>query len=431
MRHRGRDYFMVMASRKIKHIAAREILDSRGNPTIEVMVTLRSGITGTASVPSGASTGTHEALELRDGGKRYNGKGVTKAAANVNETVNRLLRGIDVTMQQDIDRLMIKKDGTENKSQLGANAILGVSLACARAGAVAMGMPLYRYLRHVYKIQYTDFVMPRPMMNIMNGGAHANWALDVQEFMIVPKASSMQKMVQIGAEVFHALGGALHKKKLPTGKGDEGGYAVDLKNNEDAFKLIIDAITQAGYKHGTNVDLAVDVAASEFYAAKKYKFKKPRAARSSQQMIDLLLDWQKKYKLISIEDGLSEDDWKHWPLLTAELSKRGVMDVGDDLFVTNITRLEQGIEQGVANAILIKLNQIGTLTETISAIYMAKVNDYKTIISHRSGETCDTFIADLAVAVRADFIKTGSLSRSERVSKYNRLMQIEQETQRR
>ncbi len=417
-----------MASRKIKHIAAREILDSRGNPTIEVMVTLRSGVTGTASVPSGASTGTHEALELRDGGKRYNGKGVTKAVANVNETLHRLLRGIDVTQQQDIDRLMIKKDGTDNKSHLGANAILGVSLACARAGAAATGMPLYRYLRHVYKIQYSDYVLPRPMMNIMNGGAHANWALDVQEFMIVPQATSFAKMVQMGVETFHVLGDILAKKKLPTGKGDEGGYAVELKKNEDAFAYIIDAITKAGYKHGKNIDIAVDVAASELYSNKKYKLRKPRATLTSAKMMELLLEWQKKYQLISIEDGLAEDDWKYWPALTAELNQRKVMDVGDDLFVTNISRLEQGIEQGVANAILIKLNQIGTLTETISAIYMAKVNDYKTIISHRSGETCDTFIADLAAAVQADFIKAGSLSRSERVSKYNRLMQIEAET---
>lgn len=417
-----------MASRRVQKVSAREILDSRGNPTIEVTVTLKNGVTGTASVPSGASTGVHEALELRDGQKRYGGKGVLKAVENVNTTINRLLKGIDITHQQDIDRLMIKKDGTHNKSKLGANAILGTSLACARAGANALNMPLYTYLRHIYKIQYKDYKMPRPMMNIMNGGAHANWALDIQEFMILPKASSMEKMVQIGAEVFHSLGSILKDKKLPTGKGDEGGYAVELKNNDDAFKLVIEAIKKAGYKHGTNVDLAVDVAASEFYSNKKYKLTKPKKSLSSNQMIKQVLEWQKKYKLVSIEDGLSQDDWDNWPKLTKELSKRKVQDVGDDLFVTNVERLEKGIEAGVGNSILIKLNQIGSLTETISAIYLAKINHYKTIISHRSGETADTFIADLAVAVQSDMIKTGSLSRSERVEKYNRLMEIEAET---
>lgn len=417
-----------MASRRVHSITAREILDSRGNPTLEVTVTLKNGATGVASVPSGASTGTHEALELRDKQKRYHGKGVLKAVHNVNTTIHRLLKGIDVTHQQDIDRLMIKKDGTSNKSSLGANALLGVSLASARAGATALKMPLYQYIRHIYKIQYDTYQMPRPMMNIMNGGAHAHWALDIQECMIVPRGSSMSEMVRIGAEVFHALEDILDSKRLPTGKGDEGGYAVPLKKNEDAFELMRQAIKKAGYSQGKHVDFAIDVAASELYNGKKYILQKPKKSLTSDQMIKQLLEWQKKYKLISIEDGLAEDDWKHWPLLTRELTKRKVQDVGDDLFVTNVERLERGIDEGVANAILIKLNQIGTLTETISAIYLAKIHHYKTIISHRSGETADTFIADLAVAVHADMIKTGSLSRSERVEKYNRLMKIEEET---
>jgi enolase len=416
-----------MASLKIQKITAREILDSRGNPTIEVTVTLKDGTTGVASVPSGASTGVHEALELRDGGRRYNGKGVQRAVKNVNTTINRLLKGIKVTDQQDIDMLMLKKDGTDNKSVLGANALLGVSLACARTGAQATSMPLYAYLRKVYKISYKGYTLPRPMMNILNGGAHAHWALDIQEFMIVPKNISFSKMVQMGSEIFHQLGENLQSKKLPTGKGDEGGYAVPFKKNEEAFQTIIKAIKDSGYRHGVNVDVAIDAASSEFYAKKKYMLTKPKKSLSSTQMIKLLLEWQKKYKLISIEDGLSEDDWKHWPILTKELTKRKVMDVGDDLFVTNAQRLERGVDEGVGNAILIKLNQIGTLTETIKTIHMAKVNGYKVIISHRSGETADTFIADLAVAVNADYIKTGSLSRSERVEKYNRLMKIEEE----
>lgn len=414
-----------MASKKIKNIVAREILDSRGNPTIEVRVTLVSGVSAVASVPSGASTGSHEALELRDGDKkRYGGLGVLKAVNHVNGEINKLLRGINVTDQQDIDRLMIRLDGTENKTRLGANAILGVSLAAARTASLALNMPLYRYLRKVYKISYKDFKMPRPMMNILNGGAHAGWTLDLQEYMIVPKAKTMARMVQTGSEVFHALGKILKEKKLSTNKGDEGGYAVSLKKNEEAFVLIQKAIKAAGYKQGVDVDLAIDAAASEFYNNKQYTFAKPKKKFSSSAMIKLLEKWRKAYNLISIEDGLSEDDWASWNTLTKKLGKSTQL-VGDDLFVTNISRLEKGIESHVANSILIKLNQIGSLTETISAIYMAKINNYTTVISHRSGETTDTFIADLAVAVQADMIKTGSLSRSERVSKYNRLMEIE------
>lgn len=418
-----------MASRKIQQITAREIIDSRGNPTIEATVILKNGISGKASVPSGASTGIHEALELRDKDKnRYLGMGVRKAVHHVNTEISRLLKGVDVVEQQDIDRLMIKLDDTPNKSRLGANAILAVSLASARTASIATGIDLYKYLRKIYKIHYQDIKMPRPMINILNGGAHANWATDVQEFMIVPKGRTMADMVRTGSEIFHALGGILKTKKFSTNKGDEGGYAADLKKNEDAFVYIQQAIKKAGYKQGHDVDLAIDAASSEFYKAKKYQLNKPKKKLTTTGMISLLAKWQKQYGLISIEDGLAEDDWSGWQTLTKKMGDQCML-VGDDLFVTNTVRLEQGIESDVANAILIKLNQIGTLTETISAIYLAKINDYKTIISHRSGETADTFIADLAVAVNADFIKTGSLSRSERVEKYNRLMEIEEQNQ--
>lgn len=414
-------------SKKITLITAREILDSRGNPTVEATVHVQGGFKGTACVPSGASTGSHEALELRDGDKkRYGGKGVLKAVKHIEGEINKLLKGIDVTKQQDIDRLMIKLDGTKNKARLGANAILAVSMASARAAANSLNQELYVYLRHAYKIHYKTFEMPRPMMNILNGGAHANWTVDFQEFMIIPNSRSMSEMVRIGAEIFHTLGSLLKKMKLSTNKGDEGGYAVDLKNNEIAFDLIIKAIKEAGYKHAVNVDLGIDAAASEFYKNGSYVLTKPKKKLSSAKMVAQLIAWTKKYKLISIEDGLAEDDWKSWVSLTEKMGDK-VQLVGDDLFVTNTERLQMGIDQGAGNAILIKLNQIGTLTETIAAIYLAKVNDYNVIISHRSGETSDVFIADLAVAVNADFIKTGSLSRSERVEKYNRLMEIEKQ----
>ncbi len=417
----------MLNPRKIKNIKAREILDSRGNPTVEVKVYLKNGLCTKASVPSGASTGKHEALELRDKNKkRYLGKGVLKAVKNVNNEINYLLKNIDVSKQQDIDKLMIKLDDTDNKSKLGANAILGVSLACARAGAKSMALPLYRYLRRTYKIHYKNYKMPLPMMNILNGGKHANWALDIQEAMIVPKASKMSKRVQMGSEVFHHLGELLKKKKMNTFVGDEGGYAVNLKKNEEAFKLILAAIKKAGYKPYKNIDLAIDAAASEFFNKTKKQYKINGKQLKPGKLIDLYQDWVKKYKLALIEDGLAEDDWDNWQILTKKLGNKCIL-IGDDLFVTNTKRLQKGIDMNVANAILIKLNQIGSLTETIATIYLAKMNGYKVIISHRSGETCDNFIADLAVAVNADYIKTGSLSRSERISKYNRLMEIEEE----
>ncbi|MBD3359577.1 MAG: phosphopyruvate hydratase [Candidatus Buchananbacteria bacterium] len=417
----------MLNPRKIKNIKAREILDSRGNPTVEVKVYLKNGLCTKASVPSGASTGKHEALELRDKNKkRYLGKGVLKAVKNVNNEINYLLKNLDVSKQQDIDKLMIKLDDTDNKSKLGANAILGVSLACARAGAKSMALPLYRYLRRTYKIHYKSYKMPLPMMNILNGGKHANWALDIQEAMIVPKAGKMSKRVQMGSEVFHHLGELLKKKKMNTFVGDEGGYAVNLKKNEEAFKLILAAIKKAGYKPYKNIDLAIDAAASEFFNKSKQQYKINSKQLKSGKLIDLYKEWVKKYKLALIEDGLAEDDWDNWQVLTEKLSDKCIL-IGDDLFVTNTKRLQKGIDMNVANAILIKLNQIGSLTETIATIYLAKMNGYKVIISHRSGETCDNFIADLAVAVNADYIKTGSLSRSERISKYNRLMEIEEE----
>jgi enolase len=417
----------MLNSRKIKKIIGREILDSRGNPTVEVKVILKNGISAKASVPSGASTGSHEAWELRDNNKkRYGGKGVLKAVKNINESLDYLLRGMDVSRQQDIDRLMIKLDDTTNKSSLGANAILGVSLACARAGATAMAIPLYRYLRQIYRIHYKEFKMPLTMMNVLNGGRHANWALDVQECMIIPKRGNMAKRVQIGSEVFHSLGALLKKKGLSTNVGDEGGYAVKFKKNDEALAVLVAAIKQAGYQPFKDVGLGIDAASSEFYNNKKKAYKIDGKQLKASQLIALYKKWLSKYKLILIEDGLAEDDWANWQKLTETMGSNCLL-IGDDLFVTNIKRLQQGIDQQVANAILIKLNQIGSLTETMQAIYLAKSHNYKVIISHRSGETCDSFIADLAVAVNADYIKTGSLSRSERVNKYNRLMEIEAE----
>jgi enolase len=417
----------MFSNKKIKKITALEILDSRGNPTLSVEVILKNGIIGKAAVPSGASTGSHEVLELRDNDKkRYGGKGVLKAVKNVNTELNFLLKNIDVTEQQDIDRLMIKLDDTENKSNLGANAMLGVSLACAEAGAKAMNMPLYKYLRHIYTIHYKNFHLPRPMMNVLNGGKHAGWATDIQEFMIVPKANSMSKRVQIGSEIFHALASILKEKKHPTLVGDEGGFALKLKKNEMALDLLLSAIKRSGYKLTKNVDLAIDAAASEFYSSSKKVYKLNGKEFSSLRLINLYKKWVKKYKLILIEDGLAEDDWQAWRVLTKKLGEKCLL-IGDDLFVTNGERLQKGINIQAANAILIKPNQIGTLTETVSTVYTAKMNNYKVIISHRSGETCNTFISDLAVAVNADFIKAGSLSRGERVAKYNRLLEIEKE----
>lgn len=416
----------MFSSKKIQKITAREILDSRGNPTLEVKVFV-NGIIGKASVPSGASTGSHEAWELRDNDqRRYGGKGVLKAVKNVNDPVNYLLKGLDVTRQQDIDRLMIKLDDTPNKKEIGANASLGVSLACARAGAQVMNLPLYKYLRKIYNIHYANFRLPFPMVNVLNGGKHANWSTDIQEFMIIPKAKAMAKRVEWASEIFHGLGAILKSKGFLTLVGDEGGYAVHFKKNEEALRYLVLAIKKAGLKFGKDVVLGIDAASTEFYNAKKKIYKFEGKQLSAQKLINLYASWQKKYKLASIEDGLAEDDWQGWKKLTQKLGAKCLL-VGDDLFVTKSERLQKGIDQGVANAILIKPNQIGTLTETIAAIYLAKQNNYQIVVSHRSGETCDSFIADLAVAVNADYIKAGSMSRSERVAKYNRLMEIEEE----
>ncbi len=412
---------------KIASIVAREILDSRGNPTVEAKVILQNGLSGRAEVPSGASTGIHEALELRDGDKkRYGGKGVLQAVKNVNTLIAESLKGHRVEDQRALDEKMLALDGTSNKANLGANAILAVSLAAARAGALSAGVPLYRYIRKTFDLQYPDFHLPTPTMNIVNGGRHANNGLSIQEFMIIPKHALCKERVRMGVEVFQALKSILSKKNISTAVGDEGGFAPVLKSNEDALKLIMQAITAAGYAPGKQVSLGLDLASSEFYDKNKYFFKDKKTASSAKQMIEVLKKWLVKYPLVSIEDALAEDDWSSWQFLTKELGKKVAL-VGDDLFVTNSARLQEGIEKKVGNAILIKVNQIGSLTETIDTIQLAQKNKYKVSVSHRSGETADTFIADLAVAVNADFIKTGSLSRSERVEKYNRLMEIEDE----
>jgi enolase len=409
----------------IASIQAREILDSRGNPTIEVDVLLDNGASGRAAVPSGASTGEHEALELRDGdAKRYMGKGVLKAVTNVEKFMSPALRGADVTDLIDIDRTLIALDGTKTKSKLGANAMLGVSMACARAGAVVTGQSLFRYLGGPLAR-----TMPVPMMNIINGGAHATNTVDLQEFMIVPVgAETFSDALRMGTEVFHTLKKVLVKRKMATGVGDEGGFAPDLKSDEEAITVILEAIELAGYAPGTDICLALDCAASELYDKKKsYVFKKSGGgSKSASQMVELYEKWINKYPIVSIEDGLAENDWKGWEELTAAVGDR-VQLVGDDLFVTNPEFLARGIEEDVANAILIKLNQIGTVTETLETIEMAKRNGYQNIISHRSGETEDTFIADLAVGTNAGQIKTGSTSRSDRIAKYNQLLRIESE----
>ncbi len=418
-----------MAS-KIKDIRAREILDSRGNPTVAVVVETEGGALGAASVPSGASTGIHEALELRDGDKsRYEGKGVLKAVQNVNTVIRRKLLGMDVTQQRKLDEAMLDLDGTENKSGLGANAILGVSLAAARAGAARKEMPLYDYLRFAFGLSKKGYAMPLPMMNILNGGRHADFAIDFQECMIIPKMKRFSERVRAGSEVFHALGRILKKKGHVTSVGDEGGYAPRLPSNEEAFNLILDAIEDAGYAPGKDIGLGTDVAASEFYDADKnvYALNVEKKTLKAPELIRLYEKWLAKFPLMTIEDGLAEDDWDNWELLTKKLGKKLTL-VGDDLFVTNVKRLEMGINRGVANAILIKVNQIGSLSETMDTMLLAQQHGYKLAISHRSGETADTFIADLAVAIGAEFIKTGSLSRSERLEKYNRLMEIEEAT---
>ena len=409
----------------IKEVYAREVLDSRGNPTIEVEVETESGAKGRAMVPSGASTGVHEALELRDkDSKRYKGKGVLKAVNNVNEEIAPEIIGYDVTAQMLIDNLMIKLDGTPNKSRLGANAILGVSMAVAKAAADYYGMPLYQYFGG-----FNAHLMPTPMMNILNGGAHADWCIDFQEIMIVPsKAKTFADAVRMGAEVFHTLKEVLKQKGLNTSVGDEGGYAPKLSSNEEAIQLVIKAIKQAGYKPGVDIFLALDVASSEFYdaATKKYHLKSENKELTAKELVSFYESICSKHPIVSIEDGLAEDDWDGWKYLTARLGTR-VQLVGDDLFVTNTERLLKGIQNNTANAILIKVNQIGTLTETFAAIEMAKKAGYAAVISHRSGETEDTTIADIAVGLNAGQIKTGSLSRTDRIAKYNKLIRIEDE----
>jgi enolase len=409
--------------RTVQAREAREILDSRGNPTIEVDVVLSNGRCGSAAVPSGASTGSHEALELRDKKKRYGGKGVQKAVDNVNREIARVLRGRDAGKQEQIDQLMIDLDGTPNKRRLGANAILGVSLAVAKAAAASSNVPLYEYLGG--KQART---LPVPLMNILNGGAHADNSVDMQEFMIVPVgARSFAQALQMGAETFHALKKVLTKKKYSTAVGDEGGFAPQLRSNQEAVEVLLQAIESAGYSPGRQIAVALDVAASEFYDDGSYVFHKSDGKRrSAEAMIRYYRDWIGRYPIVSIEDGLAEDDWTGWKSLSDQIGNQ-VQLVGDDLFVTNRERLERGIKLKIANSILIKLNQIGTLTETLQTIARAKEAGYTNVISHRSGETEDVTIADLAVAVNAGQIKTGSLSRGERTAKYNQLLRIEEQ----
>ena len=408
----------------IIEINARQILDSRGNPTVEADVTLESGVTGRAAVPSGASTGEHEALELRDGdSERYNGKGVEKAVAAIEDEIQPEVLGLDAVDQMVLDRTMIALDGTENKGRLGANAILAVSLAAARAAASELDLPLYRYIGGPMAR-----VMPMPLMNVLNGGAHASNTVDVQEFMIVPVGGKdFATALRMGAEVFHALKKVLTKRGLSTAVGDEGGFAPDLPNDEEALNALVEAVEAAGYRAGKDVAFALDVAASELYKGGKYTFKKSGGGtHDAAGMIELYTRWLDKFPIVSIEDGLAENDWGGWAQLTAELGDR-VQLVGDDIFVTNSEYLARGINEDVANSILVKVNQIGTLTETLEAIELARANGYQSIISHRSGETEDTFIADLAVATNAGQIKTGSASRTDRIAKYNQLLRIEEE----
>ena len=405
-------------------VHAREILDSRGNPTVEAEVTLSGGATGRAAVPSGASTGEHEAVELRDGDEsRYKGKGVLKAVENVEGEIAQALGGMDASQQRDIDLRMLDLDGTENKARLGANAILSVSMACARACANQLEIPLYRYLGGV-----NGNILPVPMMNILNGGAHADNNVDFQEFMAMPVgAESFNEALRWGAEVFHTLKGVLKKRGYNTAVGDEGGFAPSLKSNVEAIEVILEAIQQAGYTPGEQIAIALDPAASEFYKDGKYIFKKSdKSEKTPEEMVRFWSDWVNKYPIVSLEDGLGEEDWEGWKLLTDELGDK-IQLVGDDLFVTNPEFLMRGIENGVANSILIKLNQIGTLSETLDAIEMARRSGYTAVISHRSGETEDPFIADLAVATGAGQIKTGSASRTDRVAKYNQLLRIEEQ----
>ncbi|HKB45298.1 MAG TPA: phosphopyruvate hydratase, partial [Chitinophagaceae bacterium] len=409
----------------ISEIFARQILDSRGNPTIEADVITDEGAIGRAAVPSGASTGVHEAVELRDGDKKiYGGKGVLNAVKNVNDIITPALIGYDVADQTGIDEMMIQLDGTANKGKLGANAILAVSMAVAKAAAEEASLPLYRYIGGT-----NAKVLPIPMMNILNGGAHADNKIDFQEFMVMPiGASTFSEGLRWGVEIFHALKSVLKKKGYSTNVGDEGGFAPDIQSNEEAIDTVMNAISAAGFKAGTQVSIAMDPAVSEMYdgAKKVYHFHKSDGKKlSSEKMVDFWANWAKNYPIVSIEDGMAEDDWKGWKLLTDKLGSK-IQLVGDDLFVTNVTRLQQGIDKGVGNALLVKVNQIGTITETINAVTMAQHNGYNTIMSHRSGETEDTTIADLAVALNCGQIKTGSASRTDRIAKYNQLIRIEE-----
>lgn len=405
-------------------IIGREVLDSRGNPTVEAEVQLVTGAIGRAIVPSGASTGEHEAVELRDDdGQRYKGKGVRKAVENVNGEIAETLANIDASDQRALDRKMIELDGTENKGRLGANAILAVSMAAARAAAAEYGLPLYRYLGGA-----AANTLPVPMMNILNGGAHADNNVDFQEFMVMPVgAESFSDALRWGVEVFHTLKGVLKKRGYNTAVGDEGGFAPSLKSNVEAIEVVLEAIQQAGYKPGEEIAIALDPAASEFYQDGRYVFKKSdKSAKSSEEMARFWAKWARDYPIVSLEDGLAEDDWEGWKILTDEVGQK-IQLVGDDLFVTNTERLQEGIGKGIANSILIKVNQIGTVSETLDAIDLARRNGYTSVISHRSGETEDTFIADLAVATGAGQIKTGSASRTDRIAKYNQLLRIEEE----
>jgi enolase len=416
-------------STKIQAVHGREILDSRGNPTVEADVILEGGVRGRAAVPSGASTGEHEALELRDGDKsRYLGKGVQKAVANVNEAIAEAVVGLDASDQKALDRRMLELDGTPNKGKLGANAILAVSMAAARAAANAKGIPLYKYLAQ-YSSDNSANTLPVPMMNILNGGAHADNSVDVQEFMVMPVgASSFDEALRWGVEVFHHLKTVLKKNGYSTSVGDEGGFAPNLKSNEEALERVLEAITAAGYKPGEQIAIALDPASSEFYdrATGKYIFKKSdKSARSSEEMVEFWANWARQYPIVSIEDGLAEDDWDGWEVMTRELGGKFQI-VGDDIFVTNPEIFARGIREKIGNAILIKLNQIGSVTETIEAIEMARDAGYASIVSHRSGETEDTFIADLAVGLGTGQIKTGSASRTDRIAKYNQLLRIEE-----
>ena len=404
---------------KIANVIGREILDSRGNPTVEVDVVLENGIVGRAQVPSGASTGIREALEMRDGGTRYMGKGVINAVNHVNNELRNLVIGMDASDQKSLDYAMINLDGTETKSNLGANAILGVSMAALKASAIEAGLPLYKYVG-------TGTILPKPMMNIINGGAHATNNLDFQEFMIIPERDTIKERLRVGAEVFHTLKKVLNEKGLATGVGDEGGFAPNLKSNEEGFELIMEAIKRAGYTPGVDVNLAIDVAASEFYEDGKYVLKGEDKTFTTEQLVKFYQELTTKYPIISIEDPVDENDWEGFKLITEKLGDK-IQLVGDDLFVTNKKCLQKGIEMGAGNAILLKVNQIGTITETLETIELAKNNGYKTVISHRSGETEDTIIADLAVGLNLGQIKTGSMSRTDRICKYNQLIRIEEE----